>query len=312
MGEKVLIALGGNALQRAKGSGKIEEQLEAVRETCKIACKLIEAGHTIAITHGNGPQVGSILLRNELAASVLPPKPLDVCSAESQGMIGYMLQDTMYNELDKKYRKYPVITILSQTLVEKNDPAFQNPTKPIGSFYTKEEAEKLKDEKGWQIVEQQGKGFRRVVPSPRPIKVIEGGAIKKLFDEEWIVISCGGGGIPVIEENDNLKGVEAVIDKDRTAAILGNTIGVDVLLILTDVEKAYINFLKPNQKALDKLTIKEAEELIKEGQFGKGSMGPKVEACMDFVKNGGKKAIITSLAKCRDALDGKTGTHFVQ
>jgi carbamate kinase len=311
MGEKVLIALGGNALSKAGGKGNIDEQLVAVEETCKLAYDLIKVHHTIAITHGNGPQVGSILLKDDIAKEKIPPNPLDICGAETQGMIGYMLQRTMYNLLLKNNMDFPVVTMVSQTLVDKNDEAFKNPTKPVGPFYTKEESEKISNEKGWQMVEQVGKGYRRVVPSPKPIDIIEGKAIKNLFDKEWVVIACGGGGIPVIKEDDGtLTGIEGVIDKDRTAAVLGKVIGVDVLVIVTDVDKVSINFHKPNQEDLSELTLLDAKKYLDEGQFGKGSMGPKVEAACQFIKDGGKKAIITSLGKCKDALDGKTGTHF--
>ena len=309
MSEIVLIALGGNALLRAKEEGTIEQQLKHVKETTKHCLEIIKEGYSLVLTHGNGPQVGAILLKNEITKEKLPPMPLDVCGAESQGLIGYMIQREFYNTLELGKKSMPVVTILTQVLVNAHDPAFENPTKPIGSFYSEEESKNLQKEKGWQMVYQEGKGYRRVVPSPMPIDIIEKEEIKHLIDFKTIVIACGGGGIPVIREEDgSLKGVEAVIDKDRTAAVLGKKIGAHILMILTDVEQAAINFGKSDQKSIDKLTVEEAKKLIKENQFGKGSMEPKIEAACHFVENGGKKAIITSLEKCKMALDGQTGT----
>ncbi len=311
MTEKLLIALGGNALLRKGEKGTAEEQLIHVNNTCHQFLELIKEGYHLTITHGNGPQVGSILLKNEYSKDKIPPMPLDICGAESQGFIGYMIQRTLYNTLKEKKLSYPVVTLLTQVLVDKHDPAFENPTKPIGPFYSKEEAEKLIKEKKWAMVEQQMKGYRRVVPSPDPIDIIEGKIIKELVETKAIIIACGGGGIPVILENEkSLKGVEAVIDKDHTAAVLAKVIKADILMILTDVEKVFVNFGKPNQKGLNSLTLKEADNYLKNNEFAKGSMGPKVEAACRFIKEGGKKAIITSLEKAKDALKGKTGTSF--
>ncbi|HRW58445.1 MAG TPA: carbamate kinase [Chlamydiales bacterium] len=312
MGKKILIALGGNALLQSGEKGTAEEQIQHVEDTCEQLLRLIKEGHVIALTHGNGPQVGSILLKNEMTKDTLPPMPLDICGSESQGFIGYMLQRVFHNHMKKDGIDHPALTIVTQTLVDSNDPAFQNPTKPIGPFYTKEEAEVLKQEKKWTMVEQIGKGFRRVVPSPLPIDIVEGEIIKELFQERRLVISCGGGGIPVVKDaKGNLIGIEAVIDKDRTAACLAKIIDADVLMILTDVEKVALNFGKPDQQNLDKLTVEEAKRYLKEGQFAKGSMGPKVEAAMSFIENGGKRAIITSLDKAFDAVEGKTGTSII-
>ncbi|MBN1914984.1 MAG: carbamate kinase [Parachlamydiales bacterium] len=308
MGEKVLIALGGNALLQSGEKGTYQDQLAHVQETCVRFLEIIKAGHTIAITHGNGPQVGAILLQNESAQEKIPSMPLDVCGAESQGFIGYMLQRCLVNEQKKHQQNTPVVTILTQTRVDRHDPAFQNPTKPIGPFYTKEQAEGLKKEKKWTMVEQIGKGFRRVVPSPEPVDIIEGNIIKHLFEEKMIVIACGGGGIPVIQENGKIEGVEAVIDKDHTAAVLAQVIGAEILVILTDVEKVALHYKQPNEKLLSRLTVAQAQEHLSAGEFPKGSMGPKVEAACAFVQGGGKKAIITSLEKSKEALEGKTGT----
>ncbi len=310
--ERILVALGGNALERAGEKGTAEEQISHARETASNCAKLIEAGHSLALTHGNGPQIGSILRKNEIASKDFPEMPMDICGAETQGMIGYMLQRTMRNQLQQKNISKEVVTILTQTLVDREDPAFNNPTKPIGRFFTKEMAESLEKSKGWKMVEQIGKGYRRVVPSPQPKDIIEGLAIKKAYDVGMIVIACGGGGVPVIKEKDgNLTGVEAVIDKDLTAAVLARVIGATVLVILTDVPEVAINFGKPNQQNLSKLTVAQAREYLEQGQFGKGSMGPKVEAACRFVENGGNKSIIASLDKCMDAIDGKSGTSIV-
>ena len=315
MGKKeiVLVALGGNALQQSGEKGTIDEQRAHVKETADHLIEILEGGYSLLVTHGNGPQVGSILLKNERSEDQLPPMPLDVCGAETQGMIGYMIQQQLFNHLQEKGRKERVVTLCTQTLVDQNDPAFKNPTKPIGLFYTKEKAEVLKKEKGWDIVEQVGKGFRRVVPSPLPVDIVEGELIKELLNEGVIVVACGGGGIPVIKEkNGNLKGVEAVIDKDRTAAVLGENVGAEILLILTDVEQVALNFGQAKQKNLEQMTIEEAKNYLKQGEFGAGSMGPKVEAACSFIESGGKKAIITSLPKAGDALKGTTGTHIIK
>jgi len=311
--ETVLIALGGNALQRSGEKGTAEEQLAHVRETSDRCVEILEGGYSLVITHGNGPQVGSILLKNEYSEDKLPPMPLDICGAETQGMIGYMIQQQLYNYLRAKNRKENVVTLCTQTLVDQKDPAFKTPTKPIGPFYTEKHAHELREAKGWHIIEQVGKGFRRVVPSPMPIDIIEADIIKKCIADGVIVVACGGGGIPVIKEaNGNLKGVEAVIDKDRTAAVLGHKIGAEILMILTDVEQVAINFGTPQQKNLDHLTIEEAKKYLKEGEFGVGSMGPKVEAACTFIQSGGKRALITSLEKAKDALEGLTGTSITK
>ncbi len=307
---KILVALGGNAILQHKETGTAEEQFANVKTTSKQLVQLLLSGHHIAITHGNGPQVGDILLKNELSKNTLPQMPLDVCGAESQGMIGYLMQQSFDNELKSVGLSTSVVTVLTQTLVDANDPAFKNPTKPIGPFYSAMEASKLRQEKGWTIVNDSGRGYRRVVPSPNPIEIIEGRTIRGLFDSGVIVISVGGGGIPVIREKDgrSLRGVEAVIDKDLGAALLATSLDVEVLLILTDVNKVSLNFGKPRERNLGRLTIEECENYLSEGQFPKGSMGPKVEAAVRFIKSGGKKAIITSLDYALDALEERNGT----
>jgi carbamate kinase len=308
MKEKVLIALGGNALLQAGEKGTLEDQLKHVKDTAKHFLDIIKENYLISVTHGNGPQVGAILLQNELSKDTIPSMPLDVCGAQSQGFIGYMIQRLTFNEIAKQSDDIKVVTVLTQVLVDKDDPAFKNPSKPVGPYYTKEQSDALAQEKGWTMIEQIGKGFRRCVPSPEPKEIVEAYSIKALFDKKVVVVSCGGGGIPVIQKNGFLKGVEAVIDKDKTASVLAKTIEADILMILTDVEKAYINFHKEDQQALDQISVSQARKYLQVGQFGKGSMGPKVEAACRFVEAGGKKAIITSLESALFALKGKSGT----
>lgn len=309
MSQKIVIALGGNALQSGKSEPTAEAQLEVVRKTCEHIADISCKDYEIALVHGNGPQVGRILLASEAAKDVTPAMPFDVCGAMSQGYIGYHLQQCMKYALNKRDKNVPVLTIATQMVVEKEDPGFKNPTKPIGPFYSEEEAKALEAEKGYTMKEDAGRGWRRVVASPIPRKIVEIDAVKKLWDSS-IVISCGGGGIPVIENKDGtLEGVAAVIDKDFAAELLAEQVEADVLMILTEVEKVAINFNKPNQENLSNLNLADAAKYIEEGQFAPGSMLPKVEAAMKFVRAyPEKKAIITSLDKAIDALEGKTGT----
>ena len=308
----VLVALGGNAILRYKEEGTAEEQLKNVRSTCRTLALLIKDGYHIAITHGNGPQVGDILLRNEIAKDVLPPMPLDFCGAESQGMIGYMLQQGLRNELRLIGMNKPVMTILTQTLVDPDDPAFDRPSKPIGPYYPAKDVGKLQEEKGWTLMESPGRGFRRVVPSPRPVSIVEGGSIKDLFENGYVVIGCGGGGIPVIDKDGEMKGVEAVVDKDHSAAVLANLIGACSLLVLTDVDAAYLDYGKPGQKAIPTMTVSQAEKWMSLGHFKEGSMGPKVESAIEFVRKGGIRAVITSMDRAAAALAGKAGTTITE
>jgi carbamate kinase len=305
---KVLIALGGNAILQHRERGTAEEQFENVRQSCRQLVRLLREGHRIVITHGNGPQVGDILLKNELAKGTLPVMPLDVCGAESQGMIGYMMQQAFWDELNRSGVETPVVTLLTQTVVDADDPAFKNPSKPVGPFYTAMEASRLRKEEGWTIVNDSGRGFRRVVPSPNPISIVETPVIKRLFDEGTIVICAGGGGIPVVRGEKELRGSEAVIDKDLSAALLATSLGMDALLILTDVEKVALNFGRPGESKLDRLTVDECRLYLAQGQFPPGSMGPKIEAAMRFVNAGGRHAIITSLDRASEALNGRGGT----
>ncbi len=312
MGKTIVIALGGNAIKRAEEEGTAEQQLRNVKITCKHILEIIKRGYRVVITHGNGPQVGNLLIQQEEASRLVPPQPLDILGAMTQGQIGYMLQQTLINYLREEKLNIPVATIITQVLVDKDDPDFNNPSKPVGPFYTRKEAEKLIEEKGYIIkkVKPGRKAYRRVVPSPDPIEIIEKDVIKMLVDAGFIVIASGGGGIPVIDQNGQLRGVEAVIDKDLAGERLAEIVDADIFLILTDVEKVKLNFRKPNEKDLDKLTIAEAEKYLEEGHFLPGSMEPKVKACIRFLKARGEKAIITSLDKAVEALEGKTGTHF--
>ena len=306
---KVVIALGGNALQDKNSDATAEAQLEVVRRTCEHLAEISAKGYEIAIAHGNGPQVGRIVLASETASDVVPAMPLDVCDAMSQGYIGYHLQQGLKYALNMQNRNIPVISIVTQVVVEKNDPAFQNPTKPIGPFYSEEEARAIMAEKGFTMKEDSGRGWRRVVPSPTPRRIVEIDSVRRLWDST-VVITVGGGGIPVIEREDGVyEGVAAVIDKDLAAEKLAEDVGADILMILTEVEKVAINFGKPEQKDLDHMTVGEAATYIAEGHFAPGSMLPKVQAATKFVRtHPGKKAIITSLDNAVKALEGGAGT----
>ncbi|NLD18665.1 MAG: carbamate kinase [Clostridiales bacterium] len=307
--EKIVIALGGNALQSGKGEATSDAQLKVVKKTCEHIAEISGRGYEIAVVHGNGPQVGRIVMASEAAKDVTPPMPFDVCGAMSQGYIGYHIQQCLKYALNKSNRNIPVVTVATQVIVDKRDPAFKNPTKPIGSFYTEEEAKALEEEKHYIMKEDAGRGWRRVVASPLPKRIVEIEAVKQLWDHS-IVITCGGGGIPVIEKPDgHLEGVAAVIDKDYAAELLAEDMDADVLMILTEVEKVAINFNKPNQEALNNLSLADAAKYVEEGHFPPGSMLPKVAAAMKFVRRyPDKKAIITSLDKAVEALEGKTGT----
>ncbi len=306
---KMLISLGGNAILKHTDRGTSEEQFENTRHTSNVIVKLIEMGYHLALTHGNGPQVGDILLAYDISKDTLPPMPLDVCVAQTQGMIGYMLQLSLLNALKDAKIEKPIVTILTQTLVHQEDPRLKIPSKPIGPFYTAMEASKLRKEKNWAVVDDSGRGYRRVVPSPLPIGFIEESSIKSLFDNGELVIATGGGGIPLIEkENGNFQGLEAVVDKDHTSALLASILGVEILLILTDVDRVALNYGKSYQEDLDHLTVSEAKEHLKNGYFPPGNMGPKIESSINFLENGGKKAIITSIENVFEALKGNAGT----
>ena len=308
MSKTAVIAIGGNSLIKDENHQTVPDQFEAVRENCVSIASMIEQGWKIAITHGNGPQVGFILLRSELASHVLHTVPLDSAGAETQGSIGYMIQQSLYNELKKRGINKRVVTVVTQVVIEKNDPAFENPKKPIGPFYEADKAEGCKKTRGWTMVEDAGRGCRRVVPSPTPIRIIEQNIIKALIDQGIIVVGVGGGGIPVVEEAGTLKGVEAVIDKDLSSALLAVGLKADLFIISTAVEKVALNFGKPNERPLDKMTLAEAKKYYAEGHFPSGSMGPKIQAVIHYLQNGGKEALITTPSKIESALLGETGT----
>lgn len=304
--KKIVLALGGNALGNTP-----EEQKAAVKITAKAIVDLVFKKNRVIISHGNGPQVGMIKLAMDTASksetnTALMPFP--ECGAMSQGYIGYHLQNAIENELRSRKMDETVASIITQTLVDKNDPAFKNPTKPIGAFYTKEEADKLKD-KGFVIKEDAGRGYRRVVPSPKPYDIVEKKSIELLYKNGVIVIAAGGGGVPVIDKGDFLEGVDAVIDKDFTSAKLAELVDADILIILTAIEKAAIKFGKPDQEFLSEISPKKAEEYLRAEEFAEGSMKPKIEAALEFVKSkNGRQALITSLEKALEGLEGKTGT----
>ena len=306
--KRIVLALGGNALGNSP-----QEQLDLVRQTAKAIVDLVEEGHEVVIAHGNGPQVGMINLAMTYASengAGTPEMPFPECGAMSQGYIGYQLQQAIRNELAERKISKSCCSIVSQVVVDREDPAFENPTKPIGAFYSKEEAEKIAEERSQSFVEDSGRGYRRVVASPSPVKIVEIDIIEAVVNSGNVVIAGGGGGVPVIETEKGLEGVPAVIDKDKTSAKLALDLKADVLLILTAVEKVAINFNKPDQEDLGSMTLEDIEKYIGQDQFAKGSMLPKVEACRDFIKQAkdGSVAIISSLVKAKEAIEGNTGT----
>ena len=309
MASKIVIALGGNALQSGNGPATAEAQLEVVRKTCEHIAQISDMGYELAIVHGNGPQVGRIRLAYETARKVTPAMPFDVCGAMSQGYIGYHLQQGLKHALNLRNRDIPVVTVATQVIVEENDPAFDDPTKPIGPFYTESEARAIVKEKGYIMKEDSGRGWRRVVASPVPRRIVEIDAVRHLWDSS-IVITCGGGGIPVVEKPDGtIEGTEAVIDKDFAAELLAEQVDADVLMILTEVERVSLNFNTPEQRDLSALNLADAARYCEEGHFAAGSMLPKVQAAMKFVRaNPSKHAVITSLDKAIEALNGESGT----
>ena len=315
MSKLAVVAVGGNSLIKDDKNVTVEDQQEALQETAHHIAAMIEAGWDLAIGHGNGPQVGFILRRSEIAAKVegMHEVPLDVCGADSQGAIGYEFQQALQNEYHKRGIKKDAATIITQTLVDQKDPAFQKPTKPIGSFMEEAEAKRRENEMGWSVVEDAGRGWRRVVPSPLPKKILELESVKLLLNAGVTVITVGGGGIPVIDAGDGqYVGTAAVIDKDFASSLLAQQLGAELFLIATAVEKVAINFGKPNQQWLDKMTLAEAKQYLAEGtHFAKGSMAPKIQAIIWFLENGGKQALITNPENIGRALKGETGTWIV-
>ncbi|HQO09749.1 MAG TPA: carbamate kinase [Clostridiales bacterium] len=311
--KRVVIAIGGNSLTPTDNSNWIGSQFKNTRTSIESLIPLVEKGYSVTITHGNGPQVGVALRRVEETRDKLPDIPLGVLVADTEGSMGYMIEQSLQNKLFDKGLKIPVATILTQVLVDQNDPALTNPTKYIGSFYTEEEAKKLAAVNGWIVKQDADRGWRRVVGSPKPIDIVNKNIIKQLLDQKNIVIAAGGGGIPVyLDEKKHFEGVDAVIDKDMASALLANEIGADELFIMTAVSKVSLNFKKPDQVDLDVMTLSEADKYLNEGHFPYGSMGPKMKSAIMFLRNGGKRVIITAIDNLMDAIEGKDGTSIVQ
>lgn len=309
-----VIAIGGNSLIKDKQHQTVEDQYQAAKETCYHIADMIEEGWDVAIGHGNGPQVGFILRRSEIAARVagMHEVPLDACGADTQGALGYALQQNLYNELRRRGIKKNVATVVTQVRVSGDDPAFKNPSKPIGSFMNQDEAQERAERDGWSMVEDAGRGWRRVVASPLPQEILELRAVRTLIDAGVITITVGGGGIPVVENDDgDLRGVAAVIDKDFASSLLAQSIGADLFLISTAVEQVYLNFRKPNQQAIAEMSVTDAKHYLAEGHFAKGSMEPKVKATIRYLEAGGKEAIITDPPHITAALRGETGTRII-
>ena len=308
--EKLVIALGGNALQEGKGPATAEAQLAVVEKTSEYIANILESGYQVVLAHGNGPQVGRIVLQNEHSVDITPAMPFDVCGAMSQGMIGYYMQQGLSKALRKRGIDTPVATIITQVVVDQNDKAFENPSKPIGPFYSEADAKRLQAEKGYSVKEDAGRGWRRVVASPQPVEIVELPVVKAMIEKGFVVITVGGGGIPVVRDQDgNLAGTAAVIDKDLASERLSEDIDADALLILTAVEQVCLNYGKPDEKRLSHITVADCERYIAEKHFAPGSMLPKIQAAMKFASSKpGRRAIITSLDKAVDALNGKAGT----
>lgn len=307
----ILIAVGGNSLIRSGEKGTVAEQLTNARRTAAAIVGLIRDGHRLVITHGNGPQVGASLLRSERASDQVPSLTLDVCGAATQGEIGYLLSQSLNHELAAAGLHVPVASIVTQTVVSLDDPAMQHPSKPIGPFYSRLDAEERCRLFKWQIVEDAARGYRRVVPSPEPVEIIELEVIRDLINDGVLVVACGGGGIPVVRTSDGVQGVEAVIDKDRASALLASQLRVDVFAISTDTDYVYLDYKKPAQRPLLRVTAAELEEHYKAGHFPPGNMGPKVESALRFLRSGGKEAVITSYEHLCAALAGRAGTHIL-
>lgn len=312
--KKLVIALGGNALQEAGKPATAQAQLEVVEKTSEYIADIVERGYEVIVAHGNGPQVGRIVIQNEVASASTPAMPFDVCGAMSQGMIGYHIQQGLSKVLRHRGINKNVVTVVTQVVVDKDDPKFKAPSKPIGPFYTEEEAKAIAAEKGYTMKEDAGRGWRRVVASPLPVEIVELDAVKTLNDAGFVVVTVGGGGIPVVRNDaGDLEGIAAVIDKDLASEKLARDMDADALVILTAVEKVSINFKKPDQKDLDRMSAAEAKQYIKEGHFAPGSMLPKIEAALNFVESKpGRVAIITSLDKAVDAIEGRAGTTITE
>lgn len=316
MRKLVIVAIGGNSLVRDNGRDSVQDQYEAVQETAVNIADMVQEGYNVVVTHGNGPQVGFGLRRSEIANEIanMPDVPLVNCVADTQGGIGYQIQQALTNEFTKRGINKKVATIITQVEVDSNDPNFKNPTKPVGSFFTLEQAEEMKMEHPeWIFVEDSGRGYRRVVPSPKPIDIVEKEAINSLVDAGYVVIAVGGGGIPVVKTGDNsYLGVDAVIDKDFATSLLAEQVNAETLIITTGVPRVYINFGKPNQLALEKITVEETKQYVLENHFPPGSMLPKIEASLSFLENGGNRVVITNPESLKYAINEKQGTHIVK
>lgn len=308
----VLVAMGGHAFMQKDEKGTIEEHERNAEVIAELLMSLVEKEYHLVITHGNGPQVGSLLIQQEKARDELPPMPLDVLVSMTEGSLGYILQQALLNQLRKRDIQRYVVTVVTQVLVDENDPAFQDPNKPIGPFLSKEEAERRRDTMGWKVREDSGRGWRRMVASPKPLRVVQRQMIRDAAREGHVVVACGGGGIPIKKDAEGrYVGIEAVIDKDLTSSVLASNIGAALLVILTAEPNVYVSFGKPGQRALGAVTLEEIERLRDEGHFPPGSMGPKIDAVIGFLKAGGRRALITDPKSLPDAIEGRAGTHFV-
>jgi carbamate kinase len=305
---RVVVALGGNALSPEGGSGTAEEMREALAHTAEVLADLVERGVSLVISHGNGPQVGRILLQQEYAAAHVPAMPMDVCGAESQGQIGYLLVQTLDSALRRRRLSTRALCLVTQVVVDGRDPAFRRPTKPVGPSYDRPEAQRIAHETGHVFTIMPDRRWRRVVPSPRPLRFVEEEPLLQVIEAGHVVVAAGGGGVPVVEHGDDLRGVEAVVDKDLTAARLATLVGADTLLILTAVPRVYAGFGTPAARPLERIGAAEAQRLLDAGEFPEGSMGPKVEACLEFVRSGGRRAVIAALGDASDAVFGTAGT----
>jgi carbamate kinase len=310
MSKLVLVAVGGNALIRAGQAGLAAQQFENAMETARAVVQVLKAGHRVVLTHGNGPQIGAALIRSEAAAASAYRMPYDCCIAATQGEIGYVLQYTLWQAMQTEGLHFPVVSLVTQVLVEKNDQAFAHPTKPIGPFYTKEVAQRYRSEFGWSVVEDANRGYRRVVPSPEPKEIVELDAIRACVDKGLVVIAAGGGGVPVFNDHDITKGVEAVVDKDLTSAVLASRLGADVFAIATGEESVYLDYKKPTQRTVRQLTVDECLRYQGEGQFPEGSMGPKIHAALTYLRHGGKEVVITDTHHLLAAINGNAGTKI--
>lgn len=308
----MVIAIGGNAILQPGQKGTVEEQLDNIGKSCRPIIDLIKKGYKVVLTHGNGPQVGNALLQSETARDIVPAEPLDVCVAETQGSLGYLITQSLGNMMKEQGLPRKITSVFTQALVDINDPAFNNPTKPIGPFYSKERANQIAAEAKVTMTEDSGRGYRRLVPSPQPTSIVEKDVVRDLVAAGYVVLAAGGGGVPVVRQGLNLSGVEAVIDKDRASALLATEIGASRLVILTGVDHVKINFGRPNEQKLKKLSVEQAKQYLAAGEFPPGSMGPKIEAAISFLEQGGQEVIITSIEKVNLALTGEVGTRITK